>query len=112
MIASNQITLKKPHGLYRNRFLSQLYTKAFERKIVNSQTDLTSYKTILVDTKAIKLFKPEMWQALEDRRLNLAAIERGTHMDPPLIIATIEINVNLPIDPPTHTQIQANATAN
>ena len=82
MIPSNQMTLKRPYGLYRNRFLSQLYTEAFERKIVNSQTDLTSYKTIL-STEAIKLFKPEMWQALEDRRLNLAAIERGAHMDPP-----------------------------
>ena len=106
MIASNQMTLKQPYGLYRNRFLSQLYTEAFERKIVNSQTDLTSYKTIL-STEAIRLFKPEMWQALEDQRLNLAAIKRGANMDPPQIIAPIETDVNLPLDPPTHTPIPA-----
>ena len=44
MISLNQKTLQKPSGLYRNHFLSQLYTEALERKIVNSQTDLTSYK--------------------------------------------------------------------
>ena len=106
MIPSNQMTLKKPYGLYRNRFLSQLYTEAFERKIINSQTDLTSYKTIL-SPKAIELFKPDMWQALEDRRINLIAIEEGANRDPPLIVAPIEVNVNLPIDPPTHTPIPA-----
>ena len=69
MSSLNSKTLKKPYGLYRTQFLTQLFAEAFERKIINSSTNLSDYETIL-GPKATKIFKPEMWQALEELRLN------------------------------------------
>ena len=34
MLTLNDKSLKKPYGLYRTQFLSQLFTEAFERKII------------------------------------------------------------------------------
>jgi len=111
MLSLNSKTLKKPYGLYRTQFLTQLFAEAFERKITNSSTNLSDYETIL-GPKAIKIFKPEMWQALEELRLNREAIALGLLEAPPVIVAPIPANVNLPIAIPLHTDLQANATTN
>lgn len=111
MISKNKKTLKKPYGLYRNQFLTQLFSEAFERKIINSGENLTNYETIL-GQKSIKLFKPETWTAMEDLRINKESIAAGLQEIPPSIVAPIEANENLPLALPTHTQLQPNATAN
>ena len=100
-----------PYGLYRNRFLTQLFSEAFERKIINTGNDLTDYKTIL-GPKSIKLFKQEMWNAMEELQANNEAIAAGLREIPPNIIAPIEANGNLPLNVPSHTALQPNATAN
>ena len=111
MISINNKSLKKPYGLYRIQFLTQVYTEAFERKILNTTTNLTDYETIL-GPKAIKIFKPEMWEALEELRLNREAIAMGLLEVPPIIVAPIAANINLQITLPIHTDLQLNATAN
>jgi hypothetical protein len=111
MLSLNSKTLKKPYGLYRTQFLTQLFAEAFERKIINSSTNLSDYVTIL-GLKATKIFKPEMWEALEELRLNREAIALGLLEVPPVIIAPIVANVNLPIAIPSHTDLQINATTN
>ena len=111
MLSLNSKTLKKPYGLYRTQFLTQLFAEAFERKIVNSSNNLSDFATIL-GSKAIKIFKPEMWEALEELRLNREAIAMGLLQVPPVIVEPIVANVNLPIAIPTHTDLQLNATAN
>jgi len=111
MISTNNKCLKKPYGLYRIQFLTQVYTEAFERKIINTTTNLSDYDTIL-GPRAIKIFKPEMWEAMEELRLNRAAIAMGLLEVPPIIVAPIAANINLPITLPMHTEIQVNATAN
>jgi hypothetical protein len=111
MISINTKTLQKPYGLYRIQFLTQVFTEAFERKIINTTTNLTDYSTIL-GPRSIKIFKPEMWEALEDLRRNREAIAIGLAENPPVIVAPIIANENLPIAPPTHTDLQLNATAN
>jgi len=111
MISINTKTLQKPYGLYRTQFLTQIFSEAFERKIINTTSNLTDYSTIL-GPRSIKLFKPEMWEALEDLRRNREAIAIGLAENPPVIVAPIIVNENLPIAPPTHTDLQLNATAN
>jgi len=111
MISINNKNLQKPYGLYRTQFLTQLFTEAFERKITNSTYNLSDYESIL-GPKAIKTFKPAMWEAMEELRLNKVAIATGLTEVPPVIVAPIAININLPITLPAHTDIQVNATAN
>ena len=111
MLSLNSKILKKPYGLYRTQFLTQLFAEAFERKIINSSTNLSDYETIL-GPKATKIFKPEMWQALEELRLNREKIANGLLEVPPVIVAPIAANVNLPIALPNHTDILMNATKN
>jgi hypothetical protein len=111
MLSLNSKTLKKPYGLYRTQFLTQLFAEAFERKIINSSNNLSDFATIL-GPKAIKIFKPEMWDALEELRLNREAIAMGLLQVPPVIVEPIVANVNLPIAIPIHTDLQLNATAN
>ena len=108
---ANKRTLKQPYGLYRNRFLTQLFSEAYERKIINTGKNLTDYVTIL-GPRSIKLFKPEMWTAIEELRINREAIAAGLLEIPPNIIAPIEANGNLPLALPSHTALQPNATAN
>ena len=110
MIA-NKRTLKQPYGLYRNRFLTQLFSEAYERKIINTGKDLTDYVTIL-GPRSIKLFKQEMWIAMEELQTNNEAIAAGLREIPPNIVAPIEANGNLPLPVPPHTSLQPNATAN
>ncbi len=64
MISINTKSLQKPYGLYRTQFLTQVFSIAFERKIINTTKNLTDYETIL-GPRSIKIFKPEMWEALE-----------------------------------------------
>ena len=111
MSSLNDKTLKKPYGLYRTQFLTQLFAEAFERKIINSSNNLSDFETIL-GPKAIKIFKPEMWEALEELRLNREAISTGLLGVPPIIVEPIAVNINLPIAIPMHTDLQLNATAN
>ena len=111
MLSLNSKTLKKPYGLYRTQFLTQLFAEAFERKIINSSSNLSDFATIL-GPKAVKIFKPEMWEALEELRLNREAIAMGLLQVPPVIVEPIVANVNLPIAIPIHTDLQLNATAN
>ena len=111
MSSLNDKTLKKPYGLYRTQFLTQLFAEAFERKIINSSNNLSDFETIL-GPKAIKIFKPEMWEALEELRLNREAIATGLLGVPPIIVEPIAANINLPIAIPIHTDLQLNATAN
>jgi hypothetical protein len=109
MISINNKNLQKPYGLYRTQFLTQLFTIAFERKIINSAHNLSDYESIL-GPKAIKTFKPAMWEAMEELRLNKVAIATGLTEVPPVTVAPIAININLPITLPTHTDLQMNAT--
>ena len=111
MISINNKNLQKPYGLYRTQFLTQLFTIAFERKIINSAHNLSDYESIL-GPKAIKIFKPAMWEALEALRRNQEAIAIGLAENPPVIVAPIIVNENLPIALPTHIDLQLNATAN
>ena len=76
MISINTKTLQKPYGLYRTQFLIQVFTEAFERNIINTTTNLTDYETIF-GPRAIKTFKPEIWDAIEELRLNNEAIAIG-----------------------------------
>ena len=108
---ANKRTLKQPYGLYRNRFLTQLFSEAYERKIINTGNNLTDYVTIL-GPRSIKLFKPEMWTAIEELRINREAIAAGLLEIPPTIVAPIGANENLPLAVPPHTALQPNATAN
>ena len=111
MIETNKITLKQPYGLYRNRFLTQLFSEAYERKITNTGNNLTDYVTIL-GPRSIKLFKQETWNAMEELRVNREAIAAGLREIPPTIVAPIGANEHLPLTLPTHSQLQPNATAN
>jgi len=111
MLSLNSKTLKKPYGLYRTQFLTQLFAEAFERKIINSSNNLSDFETIL-GPKAIKIFKPDTWVAMEAHRINREAIANGLLENPPVIVAPIAANVNLPIALPIHTDLQINATTN
>jgi hypothetical protein len=111
MLSLNSKTLKKPYGLYRTQFLTQLFAEAFERKIINSSNNLSDFETIL-GPKAIKIFKPDTWVAMEAHRINREAIANGLLEIPPVIVAPIAANVNLPIALPNHTDLQMNATTN
>ena len=111
MLTLNDKSLQKPYGLYRTQFLGQLFTEAFERKIINSANNLSDFESIL-GPKAIKIFKPNTWEALEAHRINREAIANGLLEIPPVIVAPIAANINLPIAIPTHTDLQLNATSN
>jgi len=94
MLTLNDKSLKKPYGLYRTQFLSQLFTEAFERKITNSSNNLSDFETIL-GPRAIKIFKPDTWEALEALRANREAIAQGLLEVPPIVVAPIAANINL-----------------
>jgi hypothetical protein len=111
MLSINDKSLKKPYGLYRTQFLTQLFAEAFERKIINSPNNLSDFETIL-GPKAIRIFKPDTWEALEAQRINREAIANGLLEILPVIVASIAANINLPIALPSHTDLQINATTN
>lgn len=103
MIETNDIELSSPYCINRVKFLQQFHTMARERKIKRSSKYLADFKTIL-DSKAIKLFEPDMHQALQDKIDNQRAIAAGLEQNPPAIIAAIAINPNLQENPPVASE--------
>ena len=104
----NSILLEKPYALNRMAFLRQFYNIASERAIKNSVHTLAKFQTIL-GIKAAKYFEPEMFTALCNLRDNETAIQEGLIQNPPLIVNPIPIDINLPKNVPTTTDIPAGA---
>ena len=103
MIQTNEISFTKPYCLTRVPYLQQFYTFAKEREIKRSGGNLSDFKTIL-GPKAIKLFKPDMHEAILDLENNVREIQAGLNAIPPVAIENIPINPNLPQDPPVKQQ--------
>ena len=108
---SNEKTLQKPYCLTRIDFLQQFYTIAKERKIKRSTKNLSDFAGI-ISTKAAKIFKLDMYNAIQDLEANTQAINAGLEQIPPIIIANIPTNPNLPVELPDQQQdIPNNAVA-
>ena len=111
MISTNVTTLEKPYCLTRIKFLQQFYTLAKERKIKRSTKNLSDFENIL-GVKAAKIFKIEMYNAIQELEANTQAINAGLEQVPPVIIANIPINPYLPVVLPEQPQdIPNNAVA-
>ena len=104
----NSILLEKPYALNRVAFLRQFYNIASERAIKNSIHTLAKFQTIL-GTRAAKYFEPDMFTALNDLRDNQIAIQAGLTQIPPVIVNPIPIDINLPKNVPTTTDIPGGA---
>ena len=100
MIAINDKTLTKPYCLTRIFFLQQFYTFAKERKIKRSTKNLSDFENIL-GLKGAKIFKIEMHNAMQAQKENNAAIAIGLEQVPPITVARIPVNANLPVELPT-----------
>jgi hypothetical protein len=110
MIA-NEKSLTKPYCLNRIDFLQQFYTFAKERAIKRSTKNLSDFENIL-GLKATKIFKPAMYQAILNRDANNEAILAGLEAVPPVIIANIAPDPNLPTElPPQQIDIPQTAIA-
>ena len=110
MIA-NEKSLIKPYCLNRIDFLQQFYTFAKERAIKRSTKNLSDFENIL-GLKATKIFKPAMYQAIRNRDANNEAILAGLEAVPPVIIANIAPDPNLPTElPPQQIDIPQTAIA-
>jgi hypothetical protein len=96
MIATNDKTLTKPYCLTRIEFLQQFYTFAKERKIKRSTKNLSDFANIL-GLSATKVFKIEMYNAMQALQDNNRAIAIGLEQVPPIVIANIPVNANLPV---------------
>ena len=101
---SNQKTLEKPYALNRVAFLRQFYNMASERAIKNSTYKLSKFQTIL-GTRAAKIFEPEMFAAITDLANNQLAIQEGLQQIPIVTVGPIPIDINLPREVPTNTDI-------
>jgi len=111
MISPNDKSLQKPYCLTRIEFLQQFYTLAKERKIKRSIKNLSDFNNIL-GLKAAKIFKIEMYNAMQALQANNEAIAIGLEQIPPIIIANIPVDPNLPAELPEQQQdIPANAVA-
>ena len=111
MISPNDKSLQKPYCLTRIDFLQQFYTFAKERKIKRSTKNLSDYANIL-GRKAAKIFKPDMYNAIQNLETNILEVEAGLEQIPPIIIANIPVDPNLPIELPEQQQdIPNNAVA-
>jgi len=111
MIATNEKTLQQPYCINRIDFLQQFYTVAKERKIKRSTKNLSDFAGI-IGTKAAKIFKLDMYYAIQDLKANTEAINAGLEQIPPIIIANIPTNPNLPVELPDQQQdIPNNAVA-
>jgi hypothetical protein len=111
MISPNDKSLQKPYCLTRIDFLQQFYTLAKERKIKRSIKNLSDFNNIL-GLKAAKIFKIEMYNAMQALQANNEAIAIGLEQIPPIIIANIPVDPNLPAELPEQQQdIPANAVA-
>ena len=108
MISPNTKPLEKPYGLHRVEFLRQFSAWASERLILWTGLYFASFYTIL-GTKATEIFKPAAWAAMEDLRLNQEAIANGLLQNPPIVIAPIPHDDNLPHPPPAHQAMPINA---
>jgi hypothetical protein len=100
---SNEKTLLQPYCLTRIEFLQQFYTIAKERKIKRSTKNLSDFAGI-IGTKAAKIFKLDMYNAIQDLEANSQAINAGLEQSPPVIIANIPTNPNLPVELPEQQQ--------
>ena len=110
MIA-NEKSLIKPYCLNRIDFLQQFYTFAKERAIKRSTKNLSDFENIL-GLKASKIFKPAMYQAIRNRDANNEAILAGLEAVPPVIVANIAPDPNLPAElPPQQIDIPQTAIA-
>ena len=110
MIA-NEKSLIKPYCLNRIDFLQQFYTFAKERAIKRSTKNLSDFENIL-GLKASKIFKPAMYQAIRNREANNEAILAGLEAVPPVIVANIAPDPNLPTElPPQQIDIPQTAIA-
>jgi len=108
---SNEKALVQPYCLTRIDFLQQFYTIAKERKIKRSTKNLSDFAGI-IGTKAAKIFKLDMYNAIQDLEANTQAINAGLEQIPPIIIAEIPTNPNLPVELPDQQQdIPNNAVA-
>jgi hypothetical protein len=103
MISTNKKTLQQPYCITRIDFLQQFYTFAKERKIKRSTRNLSDFAGI-ISTKAAKIFKLEMYNAIQNLEANTQAINAGLEQIPPIIIANIPINPNLPVEQPDQQQ--------
>ena len=111
MIATNEKTLQQPYCINRIDFLQQFYTLAKERKIKRSTNNLSDFAGI-IGIKAAKIFKLDMYNAIQDLKANTLAINAGLEQIPPIIIANIPTNPNLPVELPDQQQdIPNNAVA-
>jgi hypothetical protein len=108
---SNEKTLQQPYCFKKIDFLQQFYTFEKERKIKRSTKNLSHFANIL-GTKAARIFKLEMYNAIQELEANTQAINAGLEQIPPIIIANIPINPNLPVELPDQQQdIPNNAVA-
>ena len=96
---SNEKALVQPYCLTRIDFLQHFYTIAKERKIKRSTKNLSDFAGI-IGTKAAKIFKLDMYNAIQDLEANTQAINAGLEQIPPIIIAEIPTNPNLPVELP------------
>ena len=79
MIATNEKTLQQPYCINRIDFLQQFYTLAKERKIKRSTKNLSDFAGIIV-TKAAKIFKSNMYNAIQDLEANTHAIKSISYL--------------------------------
>ena len=100
MITINEKALTVPYCLSRIEFLRQLHAYAKERSIKGTKRNLSDFKTI-IGNKGIKLFKSDMWTAMQLQQENVLAIAAGLAENPPRIVPQIEVNPILPREPPT-----------